>query len=221
MATETPPTRTAFVHQALREKILGGEIRGGEPLRQIAIARELGVSQIPVREALLRLAAEGLVDFIPHRGAVAIALTEAEIRELTHLRALIEADLLASAVPRLGAHHLAEAEAALDDLEGRLHTGQDIERWSALNQRFHMALYAAAGRPVTLELADRLHRQSDRYIRLQLLLTDWIPQAEAEHRALLALCRDGRTQEAVDLLIRHIREAGESIARVLADQGEA
>src|SRR3954464_3473882 len=86
---------------ALRERILRGDYPEGEPLRQDAIADELGVSRIPVREALRQLEAEGLVTFSPHRGAVVSSLSLDEIDELFDLRAQIECDLLAHAVPRM------------------------------------------------------------------------------------------------------------------------
>src|SRR4051812_530007 len=85
--------------EALRERILRGDYPEGEPLRQDALADELGVSRIPVREALRQLEAEGLVTFNPHRGAVVSSLSLEEIDELFELRAKIESDLLRRAVP--------------------------------------------------------------------------------------------------------------------------
>src|SRR6185437_16206705 len=80
--------------QAIRERILSGAYAEGDPLRQDAIAAELGVSRIPVREALRQLEAEGLVTFSPHRGAVVSTFSIGEIEELFELRAQIEADLV-------------------------------------------------------------------------------------------------------------------------------
>src|SRR5205085_10934067 len=85
----------------LRERILRSEYPEGEPLRQDAIAAALGVSRIPVREALRQLEAEGLVAFSPHRGAVVSSLSPAEIDEVFTLRASLESDLVRRAVPRL------------------------------------------------------------------------------------------------------------------------
>jgi DNA-binding GntR family transcriptional regulator len=214
-------TRTEYVASELRERILDGRIDGGEPIRQLTVARELGVSQIPVREALLRLSAEGLVDFIPHKGAIASRLSVNEIRELTHLRVLIESDLLRAAIPNLKPRHLTEAEQVLEELEPLLESGSGVERWSVLNGQFHEALYRAANRPQSLEIVARLLRMSDRYIRLQLLLTDWIGTAEEEHRELLELCRKGQATQAARLLAQHIQEAGTAIAEVIATRGDA
>ena len=75
-------TRTQLVAEAIREKILSGEIKAGEPLRQAALAEELNVSRIPVREALLQLEAEGLVNFEAHKGATATQLSADQIDEI-------------------------------------------------------------------------------------------------------------------------------------------
>src|SRR5690606_29038054 len=87
--------------EILRDKILHGDYREGSPLRQDALAAELGVSRIPVREALRQLEVEGLVTFSPHLGAVVSSLSLNEIEELFDLRALLESELLRQAVKRM------------------------------------------------------------------------------------------------------------------------
>ena len=96
-----PPRQTivSMTVDAVRERILRGIYPEGEPLRQDALAEELGASRIPVREALRRLEAEGLVTFNPHRGAVVSSLSLAEIEEIFEIRARIESDLLRRATP--------------------------------------------------------------------------------------------------------------------------
>src|SRR5262245_28054724 len=108
---------------ALRERILRGDYPEGEPLRQDAIADELGVSRIPVREALRQLEAEGLVTFSPHRGAVVSSLSLEEIDELFELRADIECDLLRRAIPRMTEEQLERATDVLDEFQEALEAG--------------------------------------------------------------------------------------------------
>jgi DNA-binding GntR family transcriptional regulator len=214
-ANRAPQTRTAYVVEVLRQRIVDGQIQAGQALRQIAIAADLGVSQIPVREALLQLASEGLVDFIPHKGAVALPLTAEEIRELSHLRSLLESDLLRTAIPNLTSACLEQATAVLAEFEALLDSGQEVSRWGELNSQFHSIIYSAAKRPASMQLVENLQRKADRYIQLQLLMTDWIPQAKNEHRELLALCRDREIEAAATLLDQHIQDAGEAIANLL------
>src|SRR5687767_11201338 len=89
--------------EAIRARILRGVYPEGVPLRQDSIADALGVSRIPVREALRQLEAEGLVTVTPHRGAIVSTLSLAEIEEVFALRAAIESTLLRAALPRLDA----------------------------------------------------------------------------------------------------------------------
>ena len=106
--------------QAIRERILSGAYAEGDPLRQDAIAAELGVSRIPVREALRQLEAEGLVTFSPHRGAVVSTLSLEEIEELFELRADIECELLRRAMPNTGDEQLTRANDLLDEFDAAL-----------------------------------------------------------------------------------------------------
>jgi DNA-binding GntR family transcriptional regulator len=207
-------TLTGMTADALRERILHGRFPEGEPLRQDAIAEELGVSRIPVREALRQLEAEGLVTFNPHRGAVVSTLSLAEIEELFELRAMIELDLLHRSLPRIGSEDVARAKEILDAYETALRNG-DVASWGEMNWQFHATLFAPADRPFTLGVAQRLHQQCDRYLRMQLALTHGELRANAEHRAILAAVRRKNAARAGDLLRQHILGAGRALGDFL------
>jgi len=207
-------TRAQHVADDLRRRILSGEFKGGAQLRQDALAQDYDVSRIPVREALLTLEAEGLVAFHPHRGAFITELSSATIRELFDLRVLLESRALAQAIPRLNAADLAQAERLLNEYEAALNANSRIDHWSDLNFAFHNALYAPADLPETLVMIHHLNTKCDRYIRMQLVYTQEIQKAEAEHRELLELARAGDATRACALLERHIREACEGIVAV-------
>ncbi|MDB2386025.1 GntR family transcriptional regulator [Shewanella sp.] len=211
-------TRTQVVVEVLREKILSGEIAAGMPLRQSALADEMNVSRIPVREALLQLEAEGLVKFEAHKGATATKLSAVQVTELFDLRALIETDLLAKAIPLMTEHDLAEAENILDLLDVAFQDKEQIERWSGLNSQFHICLYRAANRPHTLEVVNGLNTNCDRYVRLELFLASGIPKAQQDHRDLLQFCREGNVEKAAALLRDHILHAAEAIKVLVAQQ---
>lgn len=221
MSRTTPivhKTRTQVVVEVLREKILSGDIAAGEPLRQSALAEELNVSRIPVREALLQLEAEGLVKFEAHKGATATVLSAAQVTELFELRAMIETDLLAKAIPNLQEEDIVLAEKVLEQLESAFKHENAIGSWSELNTQFHTYLYKPANRPHTLEVVHGLNTNCDRYIRLQLLLTGGIPRAEQEHRDLLAHCKNKDIAKATDLLRTHILNAATAIRDLVAQQ---
>lgn len=210
-------TLTTATMQAIRERILSGAYSEGEPLRQDAIASELGVSRIPVREALRQLEAEGLVTFHPHRGAVVSSFSISEIEELFELRAQIESDLLRRAIPRLTEEALEDAEAILDSFEAAF-SRNDVAAWGHLNWRFHAMLYAPAERALTIGIVENLHYHSDRYARMQLALTHGEAKANAEHRALLAAARRGQTERACQLLHDHIVGAGRALVKFLREK---
>lgn len=209
-------TRTQVVVEVLREKILSGDIAAGEPLRQSALAEELNVSRIPVREALLQLEAEGLVKFEAHKGATATELSIAHVTEVFELRVMIETDLLAKAIPNMQDEDIALAEQTLSKLEQAFRSEDAIASWALLNTEFHTCLYLPAKRPHTLEVVQGLNTNCDRYIRMQLLLAGGVPQAEQDHRELLQLCKDKDVKGAVALLEKHIQKAAEDIKSLVA-----
>jgi DNA-binding GntR family transcriptional regulator len=208
-------TVAAATTRALREKILSGEIGDGEQLRQDALAAEYGVSRIPLREALRQLEAEGLVSFYPHRGAVVSTLSLAEIEELFEIRALIEPDILRRAIPKLAEDDLLRAEEVLDTARASFQSASHVGQWGELNWKFHSTLYAPAGRPRSMAVIEKLNINIDRYLRIQLLLTNGTARAYDDHHAILAACRERDTGTAVKLLKRHILEAGRSLVECL------
>lgn len=199
---------------AIRLRILNGDFAEGESLRQDALAAELGISRIPVREAFRQLEAEGLVTLLPHRGAVVSALSVAEIAEIFDLRAVLEPDLLAHALPRLTPVDLQRAAAILGEFERALAEG-DVHAWGEMNTRFHLALYTPSGRSRSLAIVHSLLANADRYTRMQLVLTRGTERAQAEHRALLTLCEAGEAEAAIKLLARHIEAAGRDLGAFL------
>lgn len=218
-ATELPIQRQTVAGLALdrlREKILRGAYPEGSPLRQDSLAAELGVSRIPVREALRQLETEGLVTFNPHAGAVVSSLSLSEIKELFELRALIESDQLRRAIPALTNEELEVAEDVLDAYDAAFRE-RDVAAWGELNWKFHSTLLQPADRPLTMNLLHNLHNQSDRYTRLQLSLTHGETRADEEHRAILQAVRDGDVDRACDALRSHIIGAGRSLVDFLRD----
>lgn len=199
---------------AIRDRIVRGIYPEGEPLRQDALAVELGVSRIPIREALRQLEAEGLVTFSPHRGAIVSSLSLAEIEEVFALRAMIESDLLRQAIPHINSDHVQRANEILTAYERAL-VEHNVAAWGELNWKFHSTLYAPADRPLTMGYAQKLHQHADRYLRMQLALTHGESQAKEEHRAILAAARRKDGLAACPMLREHILGAGERLLTFL------
>jgi DNA-binding GntR family transcriptional regulator len=207
-------TVTEATVEAIRRKILLGEVGEGESLRQDALADELGVSRIPIREAFRQLEAEGLVTIVPHRGAVVSSFSVDEVAELFDLRALIEPDLLARAIPLMSEADLRGAASVLDRYE-KSFSDFDVHLWGEMNKEFHLLLYRPSQRPSTLGLIQNLLVNTDRHVRLQLVMTRGVERASREHRQLLLLCRQKRADKAVALLRRHILAARDDLVAFL------
>jgi DNA-binding GntR family transcriptional regulator len=145
---------------ALRELILGGDLAPGARLGEVELAERLGVSRTPVREALSRLAAEGIVEIQPNRGARVTTWTVAELEGVFDLRSAIEPQLTGYAVPNASFADLDE----LDDLAARMvdvgtpGPDQDLDALVPLNRAFHDRLVALAGHPaLATALAGAIH----------------------------------------------------------------
>lgn len=192
--------------EQIRRMIIAGELQDGAPLRQDALAEQLGVSRIPIREALSRLEQEGLAASFPHRGYVVTALSREEIEELFDLRAILEPELLGAAIPLMSDADLSAATAELAAYNADIDNA-DIASWGEHNLRFHMALYAPSARRRTLEIVRGLLINTDRYTRLVLTLGAGVQQAKEDHGGLLELCRARAVDQAVALSRDHIERA--------------
>lgn len=208
------------VAESLQQRILSGEFKEGDALIQETLANEYQVSRMPIREALRQLEATGLVAMQMHKGAVVTSVPIGQIAELFELRALLEGDILGHSIPRMTDENLNAARDLLAQLEQAYKDGE-VSRWGDLNWQFHRSLYIAGGRVQTLALIQTVNIQTDRYIRLQLLMTGAIEGAEAEHRELLRLCTARETKSAVAYLRKHIREAGTNLVRAISDSRTA
>jgi DNA-binding GntR family transcriptional regulator len=188
------------VADALRELIMSNAYKQGQQLRQDEIAKRLGVSHIPVREAFQLLEAEGLITNIPYKGAVVTRLSESEIEEYFDIRATLEVDLLRRALGKIGPDAIARAR----EIVAKMDTAPPL-RWGEYNWALHEVLYQPAGRPITLEFVRKIHDNLDRYVRIQLSLAEENRQrAHQEHILLIDLCEAADRAKALKLLSTHI-----------------
>lgn len=200
--------------ESLRERILNGEFKEGDALIQDTLAKEYDTSRMPVREALRQLEAQGLVVMKLHKGAVVTGLPTEQIAELFELRALLECDVLRRAISRMTDAHLTTARGILKQLESA-YQREDVASWGRLNWEFHRTLYSPSGQVQTLSILQGINLQTDRYIRLHLLLTRAIARAEKEHRELLRLCALRDADQAVLYLKEHILNASRALLAAL------
>jgi DNA-binding GntR family transcriptional regulator len=204
------PTTVELVTTAIRQRILSGELAPGDAVRQEAFADELGVSRVPIREAITRLTGEGLLTNVPHKGAFVAALSVAEVQETFAIRLRLEPWLFSEAIARISEAEIEKAGQLVNEMDGA-----DEGRWGQLNWQFHEALYIPAQRDITLQMLRVLHDRSDRYFRFQVVQVPIREQAHAEHMALIGACRKRDRKLGEKLLEQHVKTAGRQIVAVV------
>lgn len=190
------------VFEIVRDRIVTGRLPGHAPIRQDALATELGVSKIPLREALARLEQEGLLVSQANRGYSVRAMSAEEADEIYALRLSIEPVAAARASTVASAEARDAAVAAFHALDEAANTNLPLV--AVRNREFHTALVRPAGRPLTTQLVERLSILAERYVIAHLEPAGRDARAHLEHRHLIDawMARDERTFEA--LLHRHI-----------------
>ncbi|MEN0105481.1 MAG: GntR family transcriptional regulator [Pseudomonas sp.] len=194
------PSASEVIAKYLRNAIISGEIAEDEPIRQDEIAKSFNVSKIPVREALKRLEAEGLVEFQRNRGAMVTRISEAELAQIFEVRVLLEVEMTRLAVPNFTDKDYDKAIQILDDFL----VGEDVGRWAEMNWAFHACIYEAAQRPFMFNMIRSIHDKVERYLRMQMVLSEGKATADAEHRAILAACKAHDVALATRLIEEHI-----------------
>jgi DNA-binding GntR family transcriptional regulator len=206
VTTFRPPTMQEAVLRELRRQINDGELRPGTVIRVDAVAGAMGVSRIPVREALMILEGEGLVTHRPHVGFTVPSLTAEELEEIYYLRALLEDDALRRALEnttdadRVAAQEsCAAAQQALDQ--------NQVNAFSENGRHFHAAILAPCHMPRLLRLLGGLWDATETYRAANRLDKSGQETLQAEHQVMLDafLARDEqRLIEAAELHRQHL-----------------
>jgi DNA-binding GntR family transcriptional regulator len=205
-----------YVVEAMREAIQSGRLADGAVLKQGAIAEHLGVSRVPVREAMRQLMAEGLIQAEAHHVAVVRSLSLERIAEMYDYRALVEGHMTEQAVPDLTDEEIAKLKATNEEMQ----SAADHSGWLRLNAEFHSIILSESEDETGLELVDLLRRRSERYALMWSGGTgvENRGKVDAEHRELIDLI-EKRDAAATRVAIEaHIRNTGK---RVLAAGSDA
>lgn len=196
------------VYEALRKAILSGELVGEVPLRQDDIAKQHGISKIPVREALRRLEMEGLVEFKPRRGAFVRAVNDQEVLDLLDIRIALETRALELSIPNMVHSDFVAAQAILDAYV----ESTNPEEWGALNQRFHRCILEPCGNKRLLSLIDDINTRMGPLLRMRVTKVSGLERPAHEHAEILKACAEGKANEAVTSLKKHIDVSKREVA---------
>jgi DNA-binding GntR family transcriptional regulator len=200
--------------ELVRDRILTGHVTPSEPIRQDALAAELGVSKIPLREALTRLEQEGLVQRHANRGFFVSSLTADEAEEVFALRLKLEPDAAAKAAKRATQE---ERQAAISVHDTLLRaTNAHGDGVGAFNRAFHLALIRPCRQGITVLFLERLHVLSERYVRKHLEPLGRDERANEEHQKLLDAWLERDTKQVTSQLHQHVKQTLEDLRRQLA-----
>jgi DNA-binding GntR family transcriptional regulator len=210
------PALPDLISNALRDDISRGVFKPGDQIRMRLLADRFGVSAMPVREALRRLEAEGLVQFEKNRRISVTQLSSEEMDEVSQIRLELEPLALRNAVPRL--REDPEALAELDDLIAAMDAETDADAWRTLNEQFHRRLYHASGMPRLETIVNTLMGSIEAYIRIYVRTKENLAHSQAQHRELLDRVRAGDTKGAEEVLRAHIQYSRDRLQLKLAGE---
>lgn len=218
-------TLATTVHRRLREDILSGRLPPGQKLKLRDLAESYGAGASPMREALSKLAAEGLAERLEHRGFRVADAAPGQLDGLIRSRVLAECAALRESV-RLGDAAWEEALVLAEHRLNRVARSLDPHRfvtnpaWEACHLQFHQALLAGCGAPPLLAFCDRLREEARRYRALSNTLAYPGRDVAAEHAAIARATLERDAEQAAALLAQHYERTGAFVGADLGCGGE-
>jgi DNA-binding GntR family transcriptional regulator len=209
-----------FAAERVRDSILVGDLPPGERVLLDGIATELGISSIPVREALRTLATEGLLIPEARRGYTVAPILVKDLEETYQLRLLLEPLAVKLAVPRLTSADLTALGEELK-LLGEAFSDRDWPSHRIHHRAFHFGIYEKCDSKWVLRLTDMLWANSERYQFMSTRIRGQLGARLTEHRRILAACRKGDADGAAEAMHDHLARAGESVREFLIEGGHA
>jgi DNA-binding GntR family transcriptional regulator len=216
------PSLAEIAYRQVRDAILSGAFSAGHPLGQEEIALQIGTSRVPLREALKRLEAEGLVIHRPRRGYVVTSLDPEEITDIFDIRMLLEERAGYLATLRATPEDVAELKERLYAMDGISTAEPDqILRFVEANRAFHDRLYLGSGRPQLCRLMAVLRTNVERYIRIGTLVAGDQTRVKDEHFQIFDAFRRGNAKEVGRLCREHCETTRDRLLARLAVEVES
>jgi DNA-binding GntR family transcriptional regulator len=206
-------TKVDVAYEQLRRWILTGRLKPGEKLDQAWLARHMHVSRTPLRQALLRLAAERLIEAEPHRSAVVAPLSLIEVEDLYQSRCALESMLAKAGATNLNQSTLSQMRDILAAQERAVDSG-DPDRFTELDREFHFVLYRAAGYARAYHITQELRDASERYVRFYAVYKNGAAESLVEHRRIFELCVAGDVETVRHDVEHHVLRGLETLRAV-------
>lgn len=217
MSTSTTQKKSLveLAYEQIKKRILDNQYRPGYQALENEVAEDLGMSRTPVREAMIRLQHDGLVELIPRRGMRIVPIVADDMREIYDVLTSLEsmaAELLARKHP--DAATLEPMKAATRDMEVALQN-DDLDAWAAADERFHRALIDLCGNKRLANMANTVRDQGHRARMVTLTLREKPLASADEHERVLKAVEEGDWQTARDVHYEHRKRAGNELTDIL------
>lgn len=214
---QAPVTRVESAYQQIREAIIGGEFPPGAPLRHQELTDALGVSLVPIREAMRMLEAERLVDSIPRKGARVATVSLDEVRDVYAIRIVLEVEALRRGWPRFDGGLLEGIRATRATMVD--HVRRDDRRFYDLHRQVHFGLYERAESPWLLHLIEILWSHTERYRRIAGRLRSFVDEGADLHGKVLDAIEAGDLDAATRALRRDLERTAHLIFSAYQAEG--
>lgn len=199
-------TKSELVHATLRTAIMRCELEPGTRLIIDDISASLGVSHIPVREALSQLQSEGLVTLVPHSGATVAPVSPGDVVEIFSIMEGLELVATRVAAETATDSDLKRLTALLESMDAAV-AEQESERWAELNLEFHREIASITGMPMLKEMTSRVLDRWDRVRRYVRVLPERMADAQQQHHDIVRALRRKDVSTAQALATLHNRAA--------------
>lgn len=215
MPTTSKVSRTDNAYDRLKDEILTNALPAGFQATEPEIAERLEMSRTPVREALIRLQGEGLVELIPRRGARVLPIAPNDMRDIYHLLTILEPEAAAAAARAgLSEKQIAALKLATDDMEQALEAN-DLDAWAAADDLFHRLLLDCSENARLTAFVNTLFDQAHRARIVTLRLRDVPRRSTQEHRAILQAIQAGDAVRTQTLFRAHRERAARELLELL------
>lgn len=210
-------TRVEDAYERLKTEILENRLPAGFQAPEPEIAERMGMSRTPVREALLKLEAEGLVELIPRRGARVLPISIDDMREIYEILTVLEPDVayrLAQA--KLDKEALHELEQATEDMEQAL-ANDNLDAWAYADNQFHRKLLALHGNKRLMAFIRTICDQAHRARMITLRLRETPERSTHEHREIMTCILEGKAEQARNTFRAHRENSAKELLKILED----
>ncbi len=201
----------------MRQQLLDGRLAPGESIRPDALGEELGVSAVPVREALRILEGEGHVHYRPHRGYVVTTLDMDDLIDIYRIRELLETEAVSRAIPRLGADTVVRLREIVHEMD---HVQEDVISLTAVNRRFHFTVFEAAEMPQLVRVLRILWDSSDRYRVRYLMSPENRRLVHDQHHRMMQAVADNDVDAFINESHKHRAHAIAALTETFPTAGE-